>query len=369
MIRAGHAPPCPLKIRQRTTSQLIIQSMPSSFIKRGISLFQKVDLHQLGAQADLVRRKLHPEGIVTFINDRNINYTNICIGRCRFCAFHRGVNHPQAYVLSYAEIGRKVEEAKACGAVEILLQGGLHPTLPLDWHLGLLRYIKEHHPIHVHGFSAPEIDHMSRMSGGSIRNVIEALIQAGLDSIPGGGAEILCARVRRSVSPRKIRVKRWLEIHETAHSLGLKTTATMVYGLGETCSELVWHLHHIQSLQKRTGGFTAFIPWSFQPLNTALKLEKTGPALYLRILAASRILLDSIPNIQASWVTQGPDIAQLALFYGANDFGSTMLEENVVRAAGCSFQAVDEKTIARLISEAGFKPALRSQDYRIIRIL
>ena len=343
--------------------------MHSNFVRRGISLLLNTDLYKLGEQAERIRRNFHPDDTVTFINDRNINYTNICTSRCRFCAFHRSENHPEAFLLTYEEIGKKIDEAKARGAVQILLQGGLHPGLGLDWYLGLLRHIKRYHPIHVHGFSAPEIDHMSRISGLALERVIEKLVDAGLDSIPGGGAEILSSRLRRKVSPRKTGVKRWLQVHETAHRLGIKTTATMVYGLGETAAELVGHLEHIHSLQERTGGFTAFIPWSFQPANTRLVREKTTPALYLRILALSRILLDNIANIQASWVTQGPEIAQLALYYGANDFGSTMLEENVVRAAGCSFKLMDEKTIAALISEAHFKPALRTQDYRITRLL
>jgi len=343
--------------------------MNTGFIRRGLDLLENTGLHQLGTLADRMRRSLHPDNVVTFINDRNINYSNICISRCRFCAFYRNQKDPEAYLLSYKEIGRKIDEAKSCGAVQILLQGGLHPGLDLDWYLGLLRYIKANHPIHVHGFSAPEIDHISRVSGLGHERVIGQLAEAGLDSIPGGGAEILCARIRRKISPRKVGVRSWLKVHETAHNLGLKTTATMVYGLGESSREIIAHLRHIHSLQERTGGFTAFIPWSFQPANTRLSLEKTTPALYLRILAASRVLLDNVPNLQASWVTQGPEIAQLALYFGANDFGSTMLEENVVRAAGCSFKVMDEKTIAGLIRQAGFRPALRRQDYSIIRTL
>jgi len=340
--------------------------MVSSFLRRGSALLGTADLLELGAEADNLRRKIHPDNLVSFINDRNINYTNICISRCRFCAFHRGSAAPEAYLLSYEDVGRKIDEAKARGAVQILLQGGLHPDLGLDWYLGLLRYIKRCHPIHVHGFSAPEIDHICSVSGVELERALAALIQAGLDSIPGGGAEILCSRVRRRLSPRKAGVRRWLEIHETAHGLGLKTTATLVYGMGETDRHLLVHLEHLRRLQERTGGFTAFIPWSFQPSNTRLPYKKTGPARYLRVLAASRVLLDNIPNIQASWVTQGPDIAQLALFFGANDFGSTMLEENVVRAAGCEFRVMDQAQIARLIRQAGFRPALRTQDYSII---
>ena len=343
--------------------------MSRSFLRYGLELLQNTELLRLGTLADSVRQRLHPDGRVTFINDRNINYSNICISRCRFCAFYRGGKDAAAYLLSYEEIGRKIDEAKALGAVQILLQGGLHPGLGLDWYKGLLRYIKLRHPIHVHAFSAPEIDHIARVSGLEPERVIEELAESGLDSIPGGGAEVLCARVRKLVSPRKIGVKRWLAIHERAHGLGLKTTATLVYGMGEKPEELIRHLRHIHSLQERTGGFTAFIPWSFQPENTRLREEKTTPVTYLRVLATSRILLDNMPSIQASWVTQGPDIAALALYFGANDFGSTMLEENVVRAAGCSFAAMDEPTIARLIRQAGFTPALRRQDYSIIRTL
>ncbi len=344
--------------------------MTREFLETGLALLNQAPLHELGARAALVRERLHPEPVVSFINDRNINYTNLCTCRCRFCAFHRRrEDQPGAFLLSYEEIGRKVEEARALGAVQILLQGGLHPGLPLAWYTGLLRYLKEHHPIHLHGFSAPEIDHLARLSGLSLEQVLRELVAAGLDSLPGGGAEVLAWRIRRQVSPRKVGVRRWLEVHETAHRLGLQTTATLVYGLGETDRELLRHLWLIRTLQARTGGFTAFIPWSFQPAHTRIDRERTSPARYLRVLAVSRVLLDNVPNLQASWVTQGPEIAQLALHYGANDFGSTMLEENVVRAAGCSFQALDEQRIARLVREAGFRPALRRQDYTILRYL
>ncbi|MFC1614047.1 cyclic dehypoxanthinyl futalosine synthase [Gemmatimonadota bacterium] len=341
--------------------------MQSNIFKRGLALLKNLDLLELGAEADRVRRRIHPDNVVTFINDRNINYTNICTGRCRFCAFHRVSGENDSYLLSYQQVGNKIDEAKALGAVQILLQGGLHPELGIDWYQGLLRYIKKNHPIHIHGFSAPEIDHICRVSKIDLDTALSSLIDAGLDSIPGGGAEILCSRVRRRLSPRKISVKRWLRVHETAHGLGIRTTATLVYGMGETIEELLVHLSHIYRLQERTGGFTAFIPWSFQPSNTRLDYEKTGPARYLRVLAASRVLLDNVPNIQASWITQGPDIAQLSLSFGANDFGSTMLEENVVRAAGCVFNVMNERKIAKLIRKAGFDPALRTQDYRITK--
>ncbi|MBW7996273.1 MAG: dehypoxanthine futalosine cyclase [Candidatus Glassbacteria bacterium] len=343
--------------------------MSGSFISRGLELLEHTGLHELAHQADEVRRRMHPDGVVTFINDRNINYTNVCVSRCRFCAFHRAPGRNGGYVLAYEQVGEKIEEAKKLGAVQILLQGGLHPELPLSWYEGLLRYIKTHHSIHVHAFSAPEIDHLCALAGLSHGQVIGRLRDAGLDSIPGAGAEMLCARVRKAVSPNKVGVKKWLAIHETAHRMGIRTTATMVYGLGETMREVVIHFRHIRKLQEETGGFTAFIPWSFQPDNTRMPRLKTLPALYLRILAAGRVLLDNVPSVQASWVTQGPDIAQMALHFGANDFGSTMLEENVVRAAGCRFKVMDEQVISRLIRQSGFKPALRRQDYSVIRYL
>ena len=338
------------------------------FLEKGSALLEGAGLLELGALADNARRSLHPDSVVTFINDRNINYTNICIGRCRFCAFYRDLKNPESFVLSYEEIGAKIDEAKAEGAIQILMQGGLHPTLELEWYTDLLRYIKKNHSIHVHAFSAPEIDHLCNKTGLSAEKVIGRLVDAGLDSIPGAGAEMLCAEIRRKVAPRKIGIRRWLEIHEAAHRLGLRTTATMVYGMGETDRQIIGHLRYLYLLQEKTGGFTAFIPWSFQPENTELPdIQKTGPARYLRILAVSRIILDNIANVQASWVTQGPDVASVSLHFGANDFGSTMLEENVVRAAGCSFAAMDEERIAGLIRKAGFKPALRRQDYSIIK--
>ncbi len=343
--------------------------MSRSFLSRGTELIERTGLHELASRADELRRRLHPDGVATFINDRNINYTNVCISRCRFCAFHKRPGQNGGYVLEYEKIGEKIAEAKSLGAVQILLQGGLHPDLPLSWYEGLLRYIKINHPIHTHAFSAPEIDHFSRLSGLSHELVLGRLRSAGLDSIPGAGAEMLCARVRKAVSVNKVGVRAWLKIHETAHRMGMRTTATMVYGLGETSRELVVHLRHLHTLQEKTGGFTAFIPWSFQPANTRMPRRRTFPAYYLRVLAVSRVLLDNFSSIQASWVTQGADIAQLALHFGANDFGSTMLEENVVRAAGCRFKVMDEQTIAALISQAGFKPALRRQDYSIIRYL
>jgi cyclic dehypoxanthinyl futalosine synthase len=343
--------------------------MRRSFLARGLDLLERKDMNELGQMADAVRRRHHPDGQVTFINDRNINYTNICVTRCRFCAFQRRPGSKSGYVLEYSEIGEKIDEAKKLGAVQILLQGGHHPDLPLSWYEGMLRYIKEYHPIHLHAFSASEIEHISRLSEMSVERVIGRLRDAGLDSIPGAGAEILGARVRKAVSPYKIGVKTWLDVHQTAHRMGLRTTATMVYGLGETMREIVIHLRHLHALQEKTGGFTAFIPWSFQSGNTGLHRSKTGPALYLRVLAASRIMLDNFNSIQASWVTQGADIAQLSLHYGANDFGGTMLEENVVSAADCSYDIKTVDKIASLIRDAGFNPALRRQDYSIIRKL
>lgn len=339
-------------------------------LEEGVALFHCPDLTLLGQAASIVRRRFHPEKVVTFIIDRNINYTNVCICRCRFCAFYRDPGHPEAYVLSQEEIFQKIEETIAAGGTQILMQGGLHPDLPFEFYLDLLREIKKRYNIHIHSFSAPEIYHFSRISGLSIEEVLRRLKDAGLDSIPGGGAEILDNRVRHAISPRKITWEQWMEVMTTAHRLGMKTTATMMFGSLETVEERVLHLLRIREVQDETGGFTAFIPWTFQPGNTELEEQfagvDSGGFDYLRTLAISRLLLDNIPNIQASWVTQGAKMAQVSLAFGANDFGSTMLEENVVRATGVCYRVpMDE--IIRCIKDAGYRPAQRDTYYRIIR--
>jgi dehypoxanthine futalosine cyclase len=329
-------------------------------------------LLELGARADAVRRRLHPDGVVSYIVDRNINYTNLCVTDCRFCAFYRRPKDDEAYVLSFEEIGRKIDEAKAVGAVQILLQGGHNPYLPLDWYLDLLQYIKTHHPIHVHGFSASEVEMMTRVSKLPLDEVLRQLHQAGLDSMPGAGAEILVDAVRDFIAPKKIDSSRWLEIHEAAHEAGMLTTATMMYGVGETWDDRLEHLLKLRDSQARSmargaGRFTAFITWSFQPSHTEMEswqLELGTGMDYLTMTALSRLVLDNFENVQVSYVTQGPKLAQVALRFGANDFGSLMIEENVVSATGIDF-IMPESEIRRIIEDAGFRPARRYQDYRL----
>ncbi|MGX9728869.1 MAG: cyclic dehypoxanthinyl futalosine synthase [Candidatus Electronema sp. VV] len=328
-----------------------------------LRLAAEADLHQLGFLADAVRKRLHPERVVTYVIDRNINYTDICVSACKFCAFFKAPDDPQGSVLSKEELLTKIRETQELGGTQILLQGGLHPGLPLEFYEDMLRFMKAT-GIHIHGFSPPEICHFSQLSGLPTRTVLERLRAAGLDSMPGGGAEILSDRVRRQLAPRKCSADEWLAVMEEAHNLGMRTTATMMFGHIETWEERLEHLERLRSLQDRTHGFTAFIPWPFQPDNTALAdVEKTSGLAYLRMLALCRIYLDNFANIQASWVTQGPKIAQVSLFFGANDFGSTMIEENVVAAAGVSFR-LSEQEIRRLISDAGFTPQQRLMDYR-----
>jgi cyclic dehypoxanthinyl futalosine synthase len=339
-----------------------------------LDLYTNADLLDIGDRADRLRKGLHPEPVVTFVVDRNINYTNVCINRCRFCAFYRDPESPEAYVLSDEDLFSKIEETITQGGTQILLQGGLHPDLGLDYYCDLLRSVKDRFEINVHGFSPPEIRHLAERHGLSVRETLLLLREAGLDSIPGGGAEILSDRVRAILSPRKIRSGAWLGVMEEAHLLGMRTTATMMFGSVEVAEDIIGHLDALRALQDRTGGFTAFIPWSFQPGNTELgQASEGGPAVnlatavdYLRILALSRIYLDNIANIQASWVTQGLKMAQIALRFGANDFGSTMIEENVVRAAGVSYR-VTKDDIIQAIRSAGFRPAQRDTYYRILR--
>lgn len=306
-----------------------------------IELAVDADLYELGALANSVRKRKHPENLVTYVVDRNINYTDICISACKFCAFFKTPDDSSGYLLSREELKQKIVETQELGGTQILLQGGLHPDLPLEYYEDMVRFMKET-GIHVHGFSPPEIQHFSTLSSLSVKEVLQRLIASGLDSIPGGGAEILCDRVRHAAAPRKCNSDEWLEVMEVAHNLGLRTTATMMFGHIETVEERGEHLRRLRNLQDKTHGFTAFIPWPFQPDNTALgesvSIEKATGFEYLRMLALSRIYLDNFDNVQASWVTQGPKIAQLSLFFGANDFGSTMIEENVVAAAGVNFR-------------------------------
>jgi len=339
--------------------------------KEALKLLTKARLLDLGRQADEIRQRLHPKGVVTFVIDRNINYTNICIARCKFCAFSRSPRDPDSYVLSRDEIFGKIQELVDEGGTQLLLQGGLHPDLPLNYYEGLLSSIKARFPIHLHAFSPPEIWHFSRLYGLSVKDVIQRLMDAGLDSIPGGGAEILSDRVRKKVSPKKVTSSQWIEVMREAHDLGLNTSATMMFGAGETADDIIAHMFLIkeeqeEALEKGKGKFTAFIPWTYQPKNTALGGTSPTAVDYLKVLALSRIVLDNVPNIQVSWVTQGPKVAQIALSFGANDFGSTMMEENVVASAGAHFRMGKDEIIA-LIRDAGFHPAQRNTAYKIIK--
>jgi len=332
--------------------------------REAVEMLESRDILSAGRAADELRREMHPDGRVTFVIDRNINYTNICSSRCRFCAFHR--DGEGAYVISDEELARKIRETVEIGGTQILLQGGLHPELKIDFYVRMLRFIKANFDIHIHGFSPPEITHIARQGGMDTAAVLEQLHAAGLDTIPGGGAEILSNRVRRQISPRKCTAAEWLDVMRTAHSMGIRTTATMMFGHCETVRERVEHLESIRALQEETGGFTAFIPWTFQPQNTDMaQTPAVGAFEYLKTLAVSRLYLDNIENIQASWVTQGAKIAQVALRFGANDMGGTMLEENVVRAAGVNFRmSIGE--IIRVIRDGGFSPAQRDCYYNIL---
>jgi cyclic dehypoxanthinyl futalosine synthase len=333
--------------------------------EEGLILFHEGELLELGQVADQMRVRLHPDNRVTFVVDRNINYTNVCTAGCRFCAYFRAPGHQEGYILSREELHAKIAETIQLGGTQLLIQGGLNPELQLPYFEDMLRDIKANFDIHIHSFSPPEIVHMAEGAGLSIEAVIQRLQQAGLDSIPGGGAEILDDRVRKYISPRKIGWQQWMEVMSTAHKLGMKTTATMMFGSVETFEERINHFTRIRDVQDQTGGFTAFIPWSFQPKNTNLGGEAATGVDYLKTLAISRIMLDNVPNIQASWVTQGAKMAQIALRFGANDFGSTMLEENVVRAAGV-INRVPMEEIITCIKDAGHIPAKRNTLYNVI---
>ena len=341
--------------------------------KEAVDLIKNEDLITLGKMALEKKRKLHPKKITTFIVDRNINYTNICWCDCKFCAFYRHKNDKDAYILSFEEIDKKIDELIEIGGTQILFQGGVHPNLKIDFYENLVSHIHKKYPqITIHGFSAPEIDYIARISKIPIEEVLIRLKEKGLSSIPGAGAEILSDRVRDIIAPKKISAKRWLEIHKTAHKIGLKSTATMMYGTVESIEEIVEHWNLIRELQDETGGFRAFIMWSFQPYNTELfkkgiVTKKTSSNRYLRYLAVARLFLDNFKNIQSSWVTQGSYIGQLALKFGANDLGSTMMEENVVRSAGAQNRMNQEEMI-RLIKDAGEIPAKRNTAYEILEI-
>jgi cyclic dehypoxanthinyl futalosine synthase len=334
--------------------------------EEALTLWEDADFYTLVALANNCRVRLHPEPVVTYVSDRNINYTNICLSGCRFCAFYRPPEAEDGYVLSHEELAAKIEETLALGGTQILLQGGLHPGLRLSYYEEMLEFIKDRFPIHIHGFSPPEIIHLARTERLGLEAVLKRLQQSGLDSIPGGGAEILADEIRSRISPNKCSSAEWLEVMECAHSLGMKTTATMMFGHIETIGHRLEHLLKLRELQDRTGGFTAFIPWTFQPDNTALQTKPATAMDYLRTLAMSRLVLDNIPNIQVSWVTMGSGVAQVALQFGANDFGSTMIEENVVAAAGVRHR-LSVEDIKRIITDAGYEARQRNMSYELIK--
>ncbi|MBE0616544.1 MAG: dehypoxanthine futalosine cyclase [Proteobacteria bacterium] len=338
-----------------------------------LRLLREEEFLALGRQADAVRQRLHPEGLVTFVVDRNVNYTNVCICQCRFCAFYRKPGDPQGYVLTHEEIFAKIQELVDRGGTQVLMQGGLHPDLPIGWFEELFREMKRRFPgVQNHSLSPAELVHLGKISGLTTQEALERLHRAGLDSLPGGGAEVLVDRVRREISPNKIGWREWAGVMEAAHRLGMPSTATMMFGSTETDEDVVDHLLRVRELQGRTGGFTAFIPWTFQPAHTdlgrATGIRPAGAVRYLRVLALSRLVLDNVPNVQASWVTQGEKVAQVSLRFGANDLGSTMLEENVVAAAGVRFR-LEQGRLVELIRDAGFRAAQRTTTYGILREL
>ncbi|HXD73225.1 MAG TPA: cyclic dehypoxanthinyl futalosine synthase [Vicinamibacterales bacterium] len=336
-----------------------------------LELYRHAPTPVLGRLADDIRRRKHPDGIVTYIIDRNVNYTNVCVAKCNFCAFYREVGSPDGYVLGFDELFRKIDETIAVGGVQLLLQGGHNPDLPLSWYEDLFRAVKERYPdFKLHALSPPEVVHLSRLAQLPPETIIQRLIAAGMDSIPGGGAEILVDRVRKLLHCYgKATSDEWLDVMRHAHRAGLRTTATMMYGTVETDEERIEHMMRLRDVQDETGGFTAFITWSFQPDHTELgqqhKITEATGVEYLRTLALSRIVLDNFDNLQASWVTQGGKVGQLSLAYGANDMGSVMIEENVVRAAGASY-CMDELEIVRNIEDAGFIARRRNMHYEVL---
>jgi cyclic dehypoxanthinyl futalosine synthase len=335
--------------------------------EEAVVLFGEGDLLGLANAADDVRRGKHPEGIVTFLIDRNINYTNICQNQCSFCAFFRRKGHPEAYVLSQDEIEKKVAETIDLSGTQVMLQGGINPDLKLNFYKNMFSELKKKFRIRVHSLSPPEVVHIAESEDMAIADVLRELMKAGLDSLPGGGAEILVDSVRRRISPRKISSAQWLGVMEEAHKQGIKTTATMMFGTGETVEDRITHLAKIRDLQDKTGGFMSFISWTFQPRNTALGGRSVSSIEYLRMLSISRLFLDNFPNVQGSWVTQGRDIGQMCLSFGANDLGSIMIEENVVRAAGISHRiTVDE--MVDLIRKAGKTPAQRDTEFNLLKV-
>lgn len=341
--------------------------------QEALDLIKNADLKTLGQMATARKKELHPKGITTFVIDRNINYTNICWVDCKFCAFYRHEKDEDAYVLSFDEIDAKIDELLSVGGTQILFQGGVHPKLKIEWYEDLVEHIHTKYPnITIHGFSSIEIDFIAKVSRISVEEVLTRLQKKGLSSIPGAGAEILSDKVRDIIAPKKIDSEVWVDIHRKAHKLGIKSTATMMYGTVESDEDIVEHLDMIRNLQDETGGFRAFIMWSFQSKNTELlrlipDMPKPSSNRYLRLLAVARLYLDNVPNIQSSWVTQGPYIGQMALHFGANDLGSTMMEENVVSSAGASFSMAQDEMV-HLIKDVGEIPAIRDTAYNTLKI-
>jgi cyclic dehypoxanthinyl futalosine synthase len=342
--------------------------------EEAVRLIKEGDLKELGKMATARKKELHPKGITTFVVDRNINYTNICWVDCKFCAFYRHEKDADAYILTFDEIDAKIDELLEIGGTQILFQGGVHPKLKIEWYEELVAHIHTKYPtVTIHGFSAIEIDFIAKVSHISVEEVLERLHVKGLASIPGAGAEILSDAVRDVIAPKKIDAEVWIDVHRKAHQLGIKSTATMMYGTLESDEDIVEHLDMVRRLQDETGGFRAFIMWSFQGQNTELlrlfpDMEKPSSNRYLRLLAVARLFLDNVPNIQSSWVTQGPYIGQMALLFGANDLGSTMMEENVVSSAGAAYTMAKDE-LARLITDIGETPAIRNTAYETLEIL
>jgi cyclic dehypoxanthinyl futalosine synthase len=369
------APPLPIPNTgrdrpQRSLDSLLADAAAGQRLGRGdaLRLYHDAPTLELGLAADQRRSALHGDGVVTYIIDRNVNYTNVCITRCKFCNFYRPPGRDDGYTLTRAELARKLQETVDLGGVQILLQGGLNPELPLSYYEDLFRWMKANYPLAIHGLSPEEIRYIAELEGMSLRGVIERLVAAGLDSIPGGGAEVLDDEIRERVSPLKCSTETWLEVMRQAHALGLRTTSTLVFGFGEGPEHIVNHLEHLRALQDETAGFTAFICWPFQAEGTRLKLKDDTTAMrYLRTFALARLYLDNVPNLQVSWPTMGPEVGQVALRFGGNDFGSAMIEENVVSQAGAVFK-LSAGDIERYVADAGFVPRRRNMRYELLPV-
>ncbi len=340
--------------------------------EEALTLIKEAPLLELGQRASERKKELHPKGVTTFVIDRNINYTNVCWVDCDFCAFYRHAKDDDAYILTFEQIDEKIDELVAIGGTQILFQGGVHPKLKIDFYEDLVGHIHEKYPqITIHAFSAIELDYIARYSKITLKECLQRLKDKGLSSIPGAGAEILSDRVRDIIAPKKHDSHVWIDVHRQAHELGIKSTATMMFGTVETDEEIIEHWNMVRKLQDETGGFRAFIMWSFQGQNTKLMekypdIEKQSSNRYLRLLAVSRLFLDNVKNIQSSWVTQGPYIGQMALKYGANDLGSTMMEENVVRSAGAGYRMVEDEMV-KLIQDLGETAAIRNTAYETLK--